>query len=896
MMKGLFHKMITWLPAVVCMMLMSACIKESMIEEGPDGALMLQPGVVCLDTKTTTPGDDDRGENALGTYLDVFFTGSGHSFWKEYHLSNRTFDNVKGELLSVNWRADGFDATKNYNVYVVVNGPAAAHATVGSFIALQAIAYTDANIYQLQRKTGDRPVEAPHAYTDGSKRFMMDGFLENWSPDGSKTVQTIDMRTSLKRAAAKIVVNITYDSDFLDEIIDDEKTPGEPRFKFNNYATCSTAIADGSAIDPALTTTSGWRRLNDFADGVYEYSLTTYSYAYSWASSIPAVGLDAPYILLSIPMGDDPATTVNHYYRIPVRPDTEYSLDRNYIYTVNVELNSLGSYKEADAGIPVNLSYEVLPWTIENSEVTNVRTTIIHYFDANPSEIALHGEGTQTATIRYHSPANGNITIEVIPEASLYAAGATVPDFTASPVQASGDYEYQAFYINKSAVATKVTGDVTIDLSTTNQVITVNSTVLANRASKYIRFRVWYDKGESWQTYKDIYIRHFPTDNIDHIPGHWSSRWSEDYMKQFTFDWNGQGWEKYDGIEPDYTLCSGQAEYLSATGEKTIQMIADGNYSAGAWKEYSHNVSREEWVAAVANRGNGINSENNASHGAGEYLPYWYWGTESTELAESNWFGDKPSADQYDWRTGIGGLIFPYHYHYWSTIHKYWYVQGFAKRFWRYYPLPIVATTGNWADYVYQNGKTVVSDALFTAKIFINNQCRNFTKPENQPINYNPTETSTLSNNQMYVIQLTASSDQYVLGRPHITDYQSNDHVISPAFMLASQLGAVASTTDSHVAAAHCGTYMEVGQDGTRYVDWRLPTAEEIDIIINYQTEGKPSAEETIATVLSGAYYWTLDGTSKQVTGGDGGSSTNAYTRCIRDLSAAEVEKLNRIK
>ena len=145
----------------------------------------------------------------------------------------------------------------------------------------------------------------------------------------------------------------------------------------------------------------------------------------------------------------------------------------------------------------------------------------------------------------------------------------------------------------------------------------------------------------------------------------------------------------------------------------------------------------------------------------------------------------------------------------------------------------------------------------------------------------------------MYVIQITAASTSYVLGKPTLdNNYQSLDHVVSPAFMIASQLGAVTNTDSPTTAATHCGTYMEVGDDGTRYVGWRLPTAEEIQVIINYQN-GENTSGVTMVEVLGGKYYWTLDGTSAYVSTGDQGTATNAYVRCVRDLSLDEVNKLN---
>lgn len=877
-MMSFFHKKLAWFSLVVCLLAVSSCLKEEPHAYTPDGGLLLQPDLVSLGTKTTTPGDDDRGENNKGTYLDVFFTGVGHSFWKEYHLSGRTFTNPKGELLSTNWKADGFDASKNYNVYVVLNGPSAVHSTVGSFSALQAIADTDTNIYQLQRKTGDRAVEAPHAYTAGSKSFLMDGYLANWSPDGSKTVQTIVMNT-VKRAAAKIVLNVSYDTDFLDEIIAEEKTPAEPRFKLFNYASCSAAIAAGSVADAGLLNTSGWMRLNGYTSGVYDYSLTTYSYACTWGSGNAAVGLEAPYFLLSIPMGDDPEKVINHYYRIPVRPENVYSLDRNYIYTVNVEINSLGSYKEADAGIPVNLSYNVLSWTEDSSEVTNVETEVVHYFDALPTEIALRGEGTQTATIRYYAPTDATITIEDIPSAALSSAGAVAPS--------SG---LRVLYFDKDG--NPQSSSATISLNTTTQTITVNSDALANRASKYIRFRVWYDKNTAWEEYRDIYIRHFPTDNLQNIAGSWSSRWDEDYNKEYTFNPTAAGWASWEGIEESFTLCSSQEEYNNASDSEKY-------FEYGAWKNDAFSYYVDEITTqsvfqtaipgsnntAYSNREN-ANSFNNSRLGADGL--YYYYGTDPQQIGTTIGGSSYSNADYWDSLLDWG--IYK-HWMKYSTYHKVTYYRAYARRYWRYTTTPPTPSTGDWLDYQYRTG-TVATDGHFTAKVFHDNQIYNLNS------SFGETSASGLTNNHMYVIQLSSISETYVLGRPVLDgNYQSQDNVVSPAFMMASQLGASSLQDSALGAAEHCGTYMEVGTDNTRYVGWRLPTKEEISIINAYQLSSATS--ETLASVLTGQYYWTLDGgEAKNIDGAtsDSSTSSNAFTRCVRDLTPEELVVMNQIK
>ena len=184
-----------------------------------------------------------------------------------------------------------------------------------------------------------------------------------------------------------------------------------------------------------------------------------------------------------------------------------------------------------------------------------------------------------------------------------------------------------------------------------------------------------------------------------------------------------------------------------------------------------------------------------------------------------------------------------------------------------------------------------VEGGIYHAKVYINNGIYQIQRYNNQ-ITYR-SRYDNLSNNHMYVVQITAASTEYVIGKPTLdANYQSRDHVVSPAFMIASQLGAVSTTNSGTTASTHCGTYMEVGTDGTRYVGWRLPTKEEISVIIGYQN-GPNTSGVTMVTVLSGQYYWTLSNETAYVSSGSGGSTTTGYVRCVRDLTLEDIQKLN---
>ena len=147
------------------------------------------------------------------------------------------------------------------------------------------------------------------------------------------------------------------------------------------------------------------------------------------------------------------------------------------------------------------------------------------------------------------------------------------------------------------------------------------------------------------------------------------------------------------------------------------------------------------------------------------------------------------------------------------------------------------------------------------------------------------------SNNRMYVVQITNTpqNSKYKIG--HVTNIdpntkQSQEDVVSPAFMLASQLGTVLPFDDGVDASEHCDKYIEVRKDGTKYTDWRLPTASEIGVITNYQYK---TNQNVIDVVLAGGSYWALNGNQVEA---NKNNDDRGFVRCVRDLSPDEVKKL----
>lgn len=163
-------------------------------------------------------------------------------------------------------------------------------------------------------------------------------------------------------------------------------------------------------------------------------------------------------------------------------------------------------------------------------------------------------------------------------------------------------------------------------------------------------------------------------------------------------------------------------------------------------------------------------------------------------------------------------------------------------------------------------------------------------------------------NCRMYHVRVTATSADYVVGRPRITDNVTdpgadNAKLVSPSFMIASRLGFVTTgtnigavvddNTQRHtVFADHCREYVEVCKDSNGnpivYDDWRLPTSAELNIIMDLQGSASDNAD-AIDYLLNAVFYESASGRTFNTKNDDDITDVNNYSgssysvRCVRD-------------
>ena len=1055
---------------------MIACESDFEVVEsptpGPGISLSVLPHVFGLDkavTRTTdVPGDDALNENELGNKIDVFVfkksaqggtVDDSDQIWMQWHYTKENSASIEDgvrELLQHNWQAADVNNHKleigvYYDVYVAVNNPNTQVNTLSTLGDLKALRhsyivggdgnlkYDDPHVFRHwseNRESDGQPYPDVNnkigIYGETSEKvFMMDGKITDWTPDTSGvSSQTFDV--DMKRALAKIQLEIHFTDDFFMEVEQRGLQIGQIRWKYGNFAFGAKDFQDGNDLGietgdgmAALTeieiqsylqsshdsdspneTAEGWLMMKDEMDvgwiqtgsqplrytstdpitytkyekdndgnlingtevteivtNLTQAPLTaqvvTYSYPFHWGRDIAQ---HAPYILLDVPMTPNGQPTKHYYYRVPVTDSNVLQeMQRNHLYRVKANIASFGAESLLKDKTEVDIEWEEMPWV-----TTPVETTILaermFYFMVNPLEYNVYGGDIQTAIIDYFAPQGlepeiVTSTIKMSYEGSDGLVTVTGGDANLLVPGNSFGYTRVDDKYWQNAEGTKIYqaiasqgqlhagGAHRIEVLSNEEGngsrIRVYSEMLQNHAVKTISFtlRLTYTdlEGVVNTIERNVVIHHHPVDEINHIKGAWSSRAVEIY--EYSFNPAADGWDMSQTY-PYVTDVVISNNFISGMEVLAQEERQDGTpgYNNGTYID--EDITGETFRDIVPSNAYipGSTQTTNRSYWSSRPYSYpasdgwYYWG----ENAQSYEYNHQPR----DYRTNNstdGRHAWLYEKYHRTKFNQTYYT---VKKYYR------TTISDLWIDYdrdqTWHSTPKRVFDNVFIAKAYSETASRiygledtrrgtagNYTYQANMYLSqsydrtdysYNPAQqhdatTLNLTNNNMYVLQITATSDSYVVGRPTLdANYQSQDHVVSPAFMIASQLGAVQPFNNvntsawgdnrteldgaygAQAAAKHCGTYMEVGEDGYRYTGWRLPTKEEVNIIIGYQNMMNPNSSTynqyiatTFAIVLGGAYYWTLDGTSANVPTGSQGTANNAYVRCVRDISVQEM-------
>ena len=149
--------------------------------------------------------------------------------------------------------------------------------------------------------------------------------------------------------------------------------------------------------------------------------------------------------------------------------------------------------------------------------------------------------------------------------------------------------------------------------------------------------------------------------------------------------------------------------------------------------------------------------------------------------------------------------------------------------------------------------------------------------------------------NHLYTIQFSSNkyATDYTIAKPVLNnENKSADNTVSPAYILASTAKGETSAKDNQAARNYCKKYQEKAttykNESLELKGWRLPTKEEINRIYKLGNEDKAIGRQ----LLSGEYYWTLDGDKTERNGNN--PQNGIYVRCVHDLTQGEIELIEK--
>lgn len=649
------------------------------------------------------------------------------------------------------------------------------------------------------------------------------------------------------------------------------------------------------------------------SDDAVDVQVLGYAYAHEW-SDVDLTNETS--LILNIPMyykendTNNPnrnettgmAPAPNSWYKVPLSKDKIFK--RNTCYVVNITINAVGATNKSDAIQLRNIEYETLPWQEVGIDVGDDENRPA-YLELNTDLVEIYNANFDNTSLSFSS--SSAITSVTLKDVYKQNADGT---FT------SDTDNHDAYYINKFGIMTSLSETIKAMISATAQpdVLNGNIAILSPivNTTEAEREKALAALGDEP---KEPAVVAAPSGMPEPaLPSSTSS--SDDDYEKVDGDWRNVTTTtttsySYEGVGENIKF------YKTTTVNKTywwgVTTNVDG-YPQTTTEEYVNNTIKQNYITAyntwVANSANADKVVAYMKY-LEEKARYDAYYTAKAAIEKSGSAGDthyntiRYLEFEVMNEQGLTATfrVMQYPIIYITHVMGYYsYRDDFNGTTWEKRGNPSNINNCDWSSgkWTYSHLTSDSNSAgIFRSKVYNPNGNNTGDYPidyyywtSNERRFYNA---GSLSNPRMYHVRVTATSGTYIVGRPRFIDENGNPtsnvengytedsaenaKLVSPSFMLASQLGATQSPgtddEDMPVAADHCRQYVEVADDGTEYHDWRLPTAAEIDIIIKLQNNSQAMDE-----VLSGISYWSASGIKAT---GVSGASGRGRIRCVRD-------------
>lgn len=480
---------------------MAGCsAQDDFFTETSSESLSIKPSVTeATVSRATVASEEALHEAALDNlYVKIFD--------KEYQEQsvNKKFDsNLQSEKKEIlgqgNWKVDlNLQENKDYFVYSIANAKEDL-TKVNSLADLEKKVQTDEDIWK------------PYSSDNATKNFLMTAINSKWTVS-KEPIQTIESK--LTRAAAKIVVNLKIN-------VADYEVVGEPTWQLLNYNTQTTLF--GQNTPKSIASMSETETMAKTTDG---YQLVTYSYATSWDDNA-----SAPQAKIKVKLKKKgEKTSVDYYYSIPVRDPkaTTKSLERNYVYTANATVTSLGSSSDITYGDAMNLVYDVQKWT--KGEETTINAGDQKYLLVSPTFMIMKNQRFDDSTIKFYG--SGECTVKTSEIYYYDKNGKKQNLYSGSRQYFNASANYAVGHDKLKDQGTIVIGD---EKNTTNDFVPLSV--------KYIKIKVTCD---GVKDPVDVTIKQYPLEYIQGIAGWYSTK--DEFTKTY-LPWGGWVTETKEGID-----------------------------------------------------------------------------------------------------------------------------------------------------------------------------------------------------------------------------------------------------------------------------------------------------------------------------------------------------------
>lgn len=821
------------------------------------------------DGQTFTRAESSEAENAYNNkiqYLDIFIFDSNTGelvskdadnkcYWHfggkdEYGIPNDIVDPVL--LIPGNWKTR-FAGHAECDVYVIANLYAFAGNEDSQEMsqALEDIStLNDLKKIVEENSQIDWPVSV-----DAKIPFAMSGYVLKWKPLESANIYTIPVELTRLAAKIEVALNLAFEDK---TVVIDNKTYTYPtnedvsqlQYSFKNYAINTLVFPEDNTntFSPTIESQSSETDINflDKEEGRSVPKVIVYTYPISWSDDV----LKEPYVIINAQLkSTDDVGVHNNYYKIPLRlPTQEQKLERNHWYKINATISALGNATPDNPVELTDVQYKVAEWKDMEIEVGDDNPM---YLELSEYEVVMRNVDSYDLT---------------------FASSSNIQSAKIEDV----------YFINKNGDHIPVTNEEIKATSESglNGTITIHSPVPENKTIRYMTLTVKNEQGLT----KTVTVMQYPLEYITGIAGLYS------YLNEYTGSWpeyNGELFShlNYSGGTPHYEFNDEiQSEIIHGFTNLNIEGL-DGNIGTKA-------VMKSKFYVK------------NSSGGRIFRIDYDYF--DSYNYVQTSFSANKTvyvRKYKLEDNKSDNDILVP----------------GNEKK--KYILTTNISDNGK---YILENDEYIrVQDGTGTYEItyevsqnhgkYIDVYGIETEYKENYIYysvdnNIEPylSDNNTASNNRMYHVVITSTSDGYQLARPPMTSEDENATVVqnyvnntfvSPSFMLASQLGnsSVLSWSD---AEKQCQNYVEVGMNGEEYNDWRLPTLEEIRIIKKYQEETPDVMDVVLETretnennENANPYYWTAIKDVYIYTGNAtvGTPEDNkCRVRCVRDFHIGE--------